>query len=388
MDTVLMNNGNLEIELLGESIISENAWYVDNLLQFDDGLLLTGAQTWKKCSPEDPDTCYQISQDNGKTWQSYLADDIKDYTKAAVQFMGQRSDGSIIGWTGVWPEKPVYQGRPGQPITQSIVKSSSLEALSQGQSDHSKAAVYVPYLVPGTGDDLNEPPAYFIGNWGKMVEAEHGCLLQAAYSFFSYDHSPRLWTGQAAQAFQYRTYMLYSQDDAATWHYLSTIASSGQYPLPAQSEGFCEPDLLYFNDGHLLCVMRSGGNPVGTHMERYTPLAASHSTDGGLTWTPPAYIAPYGVNPILLQMSNGLTVCLSGRPGFFLIFSSDQGQTWSPPHWLTQSHGEWAKCSSGYGRLIELEPGVLGIAYDEYIGSGEDAKLTTKFRTCKLNSMH
>ncbi len=384
MSTVLMHTGTLELELQGESTVAGNAWYADSLLRFSDGSLLARAQTWRKPTPDGAATCQRVSWDQGDTWHPCPASAAQDHGRAAIPFIGRRQDGSLIGWSGAWTIDRSGRGRPGRPDSQSIVRAPSLEALAQGQGVTTEAAVHVPYLVPGTGDDLSEPPSYFVGNWGQMVEAEHGYLLQAAYSFLAYDRAPRLWQNQAAPACQYRTYTLYSQDDGASWHYLSTIAASGLYPLPAQAEGFCEPDLLHLGAGRLLCVMRTGGNPAGTHMERYTPLAACHSEDGGLTWTSPALVAPFGVSPILLQMADGLVVCLSGRPGFFLTFSADGGRTWSPPHWLTESHGAWGTCSSGYGRLIEPEPGVLGVAYDEPAADGDGTQMTVKYRRYRL----
>jgi hypothetical protein len=92
------------------------------------------------------------------------------------------------------------------------------------------------------------------------------------------------------------------------------------------------------------------------------------------------------VAPVLLSMQSGLVVCLSGRPGFFLLFSADQGKTWSPPHWLSESPGPWARSSSGYGQLIELEPGVLGVAYDDYVGEGPDARMVTAFRRYQVET--
>jgi hypothetical protein len=217
--------------------------------------------------------------------------------------------------------------------------------------------------------------------WGKLIEADYGYLIQATYPRLAYDNAPRLWKEQKMLAYKYRSCVIYSQDDGTTWRYLATIASPEQYPLPANSEGYCEPDLLYFGKGHLLSVMRTGGNPSGNLMERFTPLVASRSKDGGLTWTPPEPIAPYGVAPVLLHMKNGLVVCLSGRPGFFLLFSADEGVSWSAPYWVSKSNGAWGHCSSGYGQLMELSPGVLGIAYDEYIGEGDNARMVAKFRS-------
>ncbi|MCX7708087.1 MAG: glycoside hydrolase [Anaerolineae bacterium] len=290
----------------------------------------------------------------------------------------QRRDGRVIGWAADWNQTAAYGGRPGQPVGQTLVRAAAWEALRYGPREMLPALIHIPYMVPLVGDDFKT--RYTPALWGKMVEDENGYLLQAAYPVLVYGRMPRLWDNQVGFAPQYRTIVLYSQDDGATWHYLATVAAPDRYPLPPQAEGYCEPDLLYFGDGHLLCVMRSGGNPAGFMLERCTPLMASHSFDGGLTWEPPYPIASYGVKPVLLLMSNGLVVCLAGRPGFFVLFSADQGRTWSTPYWISQQHGPWGESPSGYGALLELEPGVLAVSYDEYVGSGTEACMVSKLR--------
>ena len=52
--------------------------------------------------------------------------------------------------------------------------------------------------------------------------------------------------------------------------------------------------------------------------------------------------------------------------------------------WVSESHGPFGRSSSGYGELIELESGVLGVAYDEYCGDGEDAAMVTKLRRYRI----
>ena len=229
--------------------------------------------------------------------------------------------------------------------------------------------------------DTQSLPIYVLPTWGKLIEGDYGYLIQAAYPRLVFDKAPRLWTEQKTLAYKYRTCIIYSRDKGSTWNYLSTVASPEQYPLPTQAEGYCEPDLLYLGNGNILCVMRSGGNPGGSMMERYTPLFSCHSTDGGLSWTTPVAIAPFGVNPVLLRMKNGLIVCLSGRPGFFLIFSTDEGKSWSSPYWISKSNGAYFRSSSGYGQLLELEPGKLGVTYDEYCSEGDTTKMVTKFKS-------
>ena len=379
--TVLMQNGKVALTQLSDSVISEHGWYTNTLLQFNDGLLL--ANGLSKEPIENSKEWWRISEDGGITWKPYNKTKNKDYTRINPTII-ERRDGTVISWADAWDLKTDYLGQPGQPVMQSIMNAPTLDAVISGQGINAEVTVNLPYMVPLKGDNLDEPPAYTLAIWGKMVEADYGYLLQAVYPGFAYDNSPRLWEEQTSPAFKYRTSLMYSQDDGVTWHYLSTVASPEQYPLPALSEGYCEPDLLYFGDGELLCVMRTGGNPAGTLNERYTPLVSCRSSDGGLTWSPPEPIASFGVAPVLMQMSSGLIVCLSGRPGFFLLFSNDEGKTWSTPHWVSKSNGQWGRSSSGYGKLIELEPGVLGVAYDEYFGEGDDAQIVTRFRRYRV----
>ena len=379
--TVLMPHGKVVLTRLSDSVVAERGWYANILHRLDDGLLLAHGVSRKPV--DNSREWWKVSADGGISWQSYSKTRDKDYTRISAT-MCQRRDGSVIGWAGAWNLKTDYHGRPGQPVPQSMIHAPSFNALILGQGVNTETTVSIPYMVPLMGDDLNEPPAYSPDIWGKMLEADHGYLVQAVYPRLAYDNAPRLWAEQKSPAFKYRTCMIYSQDDGASWHYLSTVASPEQYPLPAQAEGYCEPDLLYFGNGKLLCVMRSGGNPAGTFMERYTPLVSCRSSDGGLTWSPPEPIAPFGVAPVLLRMRSGLLVCLSGRPGFFMLFSADEGNTWSAPSWISKSNGPYGSSSSGYGQMIELEPGVLGVAYDEYIGEGDDARMVTKFRRYRV----
>ncbi len=379
--TVLMPYSKVVLTQLSDSVITERGWYTNTLHRFDDGLLLAHGATNKPI--DNSREWWKVSVDGGITWQPYLKTKDKDYTRISPT-MRQRRDGSVIGWAGAWNLETVYQGRPGQPVAQSIMRAPSFDAVILGQGVNMDATVSLPYMVPLSTDDIKRLPAYTPAIWGKLIEADHGYLIQAVYPRLAYDNAPRLWEEQKAPAFKYRTCVMYSQDDGTTWHYLGTVASPEQYPLPAGSEGYCEPDLLHFGTGRLLCVMRSGGSPFGSLTERFTPLVASQSHNGGLTWTPPVPIASYGVAPVLLQMQSGLVVCLSGRPGFFMLFSADEGKTWSTPHWVSKSNGQWGRSSSGYGQLIELEPGVLGIAYDEYVGEGNDARMVTKFRRYRV----
>lgn len=376
---VLLPNGKVSLALVGEAVVMADGWYADAVRRFDGGLLLAHGGSWRRdWSQPDPGPWWRASSDGGVSWHPYARpDDGRDHTRGAVPFLAERRDGSVIGWDKAWNAEEAYMGRPGQAAHQSVVRASSWDALVRGYGQRTDSTIWLPYMVPLVGDDLKT--LYTPAIWGNMVEVDHGYLIQGVYPVLAYDRAPRLWAEQKGFAPKYRTCVIYSPDDGATWHYLATVASPQEHPLPALSEGYCEPDLVHFGRGRLLCVMRSGGN-IGHLMERCTALVACRSSDGGLTWTAPEPIAPYGVAPALLRMRNGLVVCLSGRPGFFLVLSADEGRNWSTPHWVSSSSGAWGRSASGYGQLIELEPGVLGVAYDEYVGEGDGARLVTKFR--------
>ena len=271
-DTVVFPNGKLTLTQLNSSTITEGGWYSNILHQSSDGRLLVHGEWKRKNNSGD---WWKMSGDDGVIWQSLVNPKNKDYTRIQP-FMCQRLNGSVIGWDGEWNRDTTFRGRPGRSVSQAIVTAPSFEALIQGRGTSTREAILsMPYMVPLSSDDLRQPPIYMPATWGKLIEADYGYLIQATYPRLAYDNAPRLWKEQKMPAYKYRSCVIYSQDDGATWHYLATISSPEQYPLPANSEGYCEPDLLYFGKGHLLCVMRTGGNPSGNLMERFTPLVAS-----------------------------------------------------------------------------------------------------------------
>lgn len=384
MASALMGDRRVETDLLSEFTLAERAWYTEGLRRLPDGKLVVRGQAWRD-EVHPPRMWQRISEDDGTTWHAPAAAEAggaPDYSRATNPLLFQRRDGTVIGFASAWDLTPEYRGRPGQAVDQTIVRAGSWDALLTGQTEQFRAPTYIPYMMPLVGDDFKI--RYTPALWGQMVETESGHLIQAAYPGLEYGRVPRQWDNQKGFAPQYRTIVIYSQDDGATWHYLATVAAPDRYPLPAQAEGYCEPDLLYFGGGHVLCVMRSGGSPTGFMLERCMPLMASHSFDGGLSWEPPYQIAAYGVKPVLLRMSNGLIACLAGRPGFFLVFSGDDGRTWSSLHWVSQTHGRYTESPSGYGALVEPEPGVLAVSYDEYVGSGSEARMVSKLRRYRI----
>jgi len=183
---------------------------------------------------------------------------------------------------------------------------------------HESARMTIPEETGGTGD--NGKPFEGPVCDHAIVALSDGSLLAAMYGYFKTDTVlcptfPKEW-----KLYKYRTFVVRSADRGRTWNYLATVA----YDPSVGLESFCEPDLLKLPDGEILCFMRTGGSG-GKH----TPLYMNRSSDDGKTWSTPVPIADRGVWPCACRMDGGVLACTYGRPGNWLAFSLDDGQTWT-----------------------------------------------------------
>jgi hypothetical protein len=187
-----------------------------------------------------------------------------------------------------------------------------------------------------------------------ILQLANGDLIGTMYG--NYEGDIELCEGYPAELNQrkYRTIVVFSKDNGRTWgdpvhvaydkmlgrgipddHHMvgksiPTSRVSRTAIVPAITmEGFREADLVEAPNGDLICLMRSGGrNPVPGVNLFPTPLYCSRSIDGGKTWSPSEQIADRGICPNAVTMKNGIIVCTYSRPGNWLIFSDDNGQTW------------------------------------------------------------
>ena len=141
-----------------------------------------------------------------------------------------------------------------------------------------------------------------------------------------------------------RSLLLRSSDRGATWSYVSTIAAD-----PIGQEGAAEPALVRLMHGplkgRLICVLRSG---------RENPIYQCESDDEGRTWTRTRplswqysrfgrYREIVGTDPDIIEMSDGtLAMSYGHKPdyedhGNFLVFSVDQGRSWTQETRLSSS---------------------------------------------------
>lgn len=337
------------MKLIEERTLFENSWYPEASF-FRDGsvlLIVNNHADWNEPGS------VKLSQDGCRTWQAIQLKDIMGFY--------QLKDGSLMGFAAFNQiQDKLRAEQEYAPFIARIRTAKSPQDLVAGRYEDDFVKITIPNLGSGCGDDNN---VYTGCIWRGLVETERGDLIMTMYGRFRSDLTKVPYFDNTYQA---RSWTCLSRDRGRTWHYLSTVAAGDRNPLPVLAEGYCEPDQIALPDGGLLAVMRTGSNPSPKgDFERYTPLVATRSPDFGITWGPLQEIAPYGANPRLLRMKSGMIVCLAGRPGFFLVTSRDEGVTWSEPLVITDDHRQFGQCSSGYGSIAEMEPGVLTVIYDE-----------------------
>jgi BNR repeat-like domain len=205
------------------------------------------------------------------------------------------------------------------------------------------------FTVTGSGNRVDG----FLFHHG-ILQLDNGDLIGSMYG--NYEGDTELCAGYPTELNQrkYHTIVVFSQDRGRTWggpvhvaynkmlgrgipdnHAMigksipvSMVNRTSVVPAVTQ-EGFRESELVKASNGDLLCIMRSGGrNPIEGVALFPTPLYCSRSEDSGKSWSPPMQIADRGVSPYAVTLKNGITVCTYSRPGNWLIFSVDNGNSW------------------------------------------------------------
>lgn len=136
----------------------------------------------------------------------------------------------------------------------------------------------------------------------------------------------------------YPTRMAVTEDDGQTWSELQQVGDWGGIVVM----GCVEP--LKTGQGHYMALFHDDGRFIAKDSKQESPIAftlfKSLSTDGGLTWSDPIAIhksSDYHIcEPGIIRSPDGkqLAVLLrenSRRHNSQIIFSNDEGQTWTDP---------------------------------------------------------
>jgi hypothetical protein len=244
------------------------------------------------------------------------------------------------------------------------------------------------YTVLGSGGRVDG----FLFHHG-ILQLPDGDLIATMYG--NYEGDSVLCDGYppAMNQRKYRTVVVFSKDRGRTWGEQVLVAydrmlgrgipeDHGQVGLsiprslvsettivPAiTQEGFREADLTLAPNGDLVCMMRSGGRNEAAATLFPTPLYCSRSSDGGRSWSPPVQVADRGVCPNLVTMGNGIIVCTYSRPGNWLIFSDDNGQTWKGAFQLGDT--------GAYSYVLETAPDTIQVYHEVDEESGRMVRAT------------
>lgn len=291
------------------------------------------------------------SKDHGESWEN-----INDGCKRGN--FTRLSDGSYIcpSFMNVVNLEIDPKVQKKIPYVLKILRAETFDDIRSGTAQSEFCAVDIPDLAVGFGDSEVENNYHTGVVDHGLIQLENGDIIMTMYGQFKQDRS-KLDYFKKYDFYQYRSWCLISHDNAHTFEFLSTIADCQTYPVP-EAEGFCEPDLLYLGNGHILAAMRTQGHEV------YTPMFFSHSYDSGKTWSKPGILNPYGVLPRLLKLSNGAIICASGKWDTFMQISEDNGCTWSKPFIVAENDGQWDRGPSGYVSVFEARPNEVVIVYD------------------------
>ncbi len=312
-----------------------------------------------------------VSRDNGATWQVW---------NVAREGAAPPAPSGSPFWDNVMRQRetgPVFEGaavalRAGPVLIQEwTVEGPDASGKMTGRvweshddlqtlRDPVESVIQLPQSKSGV-DDQGRPYAGLTFH-RSLIEMPDGELLACGYCWFKEDTAPSTYR---PQMLKFRTVLLRSSDRARTWRYDATIAVDPS----VGEEGFNEPVLARVSRGpgagRLVCVMRTGSNDC--------PVYQSHSDDEGASWSRPRPLELRGVDPELIELSDGRLACLVGRRmhddqhsrrGYFLALSEDAGDTWTTAAgWNAEPHANIGNATY-YSSLRELEPRRLLAVYD------------------------
>jgi len=225
----------------------------------------------------------------------------------------------------------------------------------------SESRVLVPKARAALGHGPHVGPLF----GRSIVELENGDLVAGMYGWFEGDAEPDRYREGGTMR---RAYTCISRDRGETWEYLSTVA----YEPFLGNDGYSELVIRGLPNGEILALVRTGGNSNPGWQDN--PLMMSRSTDGGKTWAPVRRTGVEGCWPDVCAMSDGTLASTTGRPGAFIMFSTDKGHTWADVTPID------AQRYSGYTAVCELSPGELLVGF----GARQWLDLETGQRTDQL----
>ncbi len=173
----------------------------------------------------------------------------------------------------------------------------------------------------------------------------------------------------------FAAWCLVSEDNGVTWKRIGLIA----YDSDGRSM-MAEPCLAATTKGNIVCVIR-------TATWKLQPLLITRSSDKGVTWEKPKRIYDFGVMPQIILLPNGVHALSSGRPGVYLMFSTDgEAMNWSPPLFIVEGNRNSPKDHScGYTRMLAVNDNSFLLIYADFKCKGPDDKNRRVIRVRRIS---
>ena len=388
------------VEIGQERIIMRDAYY-PSLHRFADGsMVMTGSKKIgvadSDLTPgydfrENPELLDTIragdlyfsairSSDDGKTWRPVAPHPYKGKPSSK----GVLYDGTALA---MFARTHAAEGQEGVYTGKRWISGDHWETVAEEPITIRCPQIFTGYADQGPTDVIDGPCFHT-----DFLTMPNGDLIAAVMANFEAD------TRFTTTRIKWRSILIRSVDDGASWDYVSTIASMASLEADDPSvldgipQGFAEPSIALLPDGDLVCALRTGVNatPVGPvdsyHDLRFTdlkdgqyhttseartqPLYVARSTDGGETWCKQERIdSAAGGCPRLLALSNGVLALAYGRTarpsqGGSIQFSVDGGHTWGNETVV------YPGMSSGYVEMMEIATDTILYVFDACRGDG------------------
>ena len=248
--------------------------------------------------------CADISYDYGKTWEKPAPGKHVAGMNATLN-----SKGEIIQ-IGIWDSKPKKQHK------------LAIDRISKdGKRTYSNVTLDIPY----------ETSAH---THRDVLRTADGKLIATAY-------------GKKPNENKSHIFCFASEDDGATWKFLSTLAE----PEGNDAEGANEATMVQLKDGSILAIYRVDGMKM---------CRQKRSTDGGLTWSASEVASKNGgASPHAKVLADGTLVLVTGRPNLYLFVDFTGTGT------KYQRHQIYKGGTSSYASIVEVAPNEILVLYDE-----------------------
>jgi len=341
-----------------------------SIIKLSNGDLMLGYnQERGRFHSDSGQSCFIMSSDNGRTWDSATNRVVWPFTEYQGNWdcaFAQVSNGNILMHTRVCSfvapsslkgaaDQIIGGPPPGRPerlkrqTGYALMKSSDNGETWQGPIPVNTAPMadsgLSHYVVGGSGA-------------GHIIELADGGLLLPLHGSESREFITQ--SGETTRCF-----VLRSDDGGENWEYWATVCHD-----PANILLFAEPGMARLNTGRLVCLIRTQARPG-----RFDNMWFVYSDDDGASWSRPERTGLWGYPADVIQLQDGRVLAVYGHrrePFGVRGCISEDGMRWLPGNEFVIKQDGQAHPSvrqywhTGYPSVTQCDDGTILAAYHEY----------------------